>query len=359
MKTSILTIFCTLSTLTFADASENFYNQELFRPDQKIHFHHIPSTAGASTLKFLSSNFNKELVSVFASNEYNIPYPVNSFDEYFKQALFEAVSNPQLISSSGSSFIYLKDFADAYNIMTILRDPISRQLSHTRSSNRIDNLITHSSNTFNLQTLSLSSLDPFDQNISMQEHLESAKFNLKHKVAFFGLTELLQESLDLFLNRLGFQVTTSLEQLNSTCHDQELATKNLDELTANNWADVALYNFAKEVLFERYPFLRDVYAIKLAQNNSTVQPSQEPAAVIEQPIIEEIANPSESAVSESNNQCVDLEETQSDSQLHHLTTEDNLTQIEPTISIPEDKNQSEENKTVWEVISEFLKNIFN
>ena len=281
MKSMFLTIVCSVFSLAHADDTENFYNQDLFQNYQKIYFHHIPKTAGITTRTFLEKNLSKPIYEVnTAANAYNLAFPVSSYDDSFKSELMTHLAHKDILSTSNVSFIYLKDFADANNIITILRDPLSRQLSHIRFYNFLsaqseelattiqnaNQFLTHSCHTCNFQTLFLSSLDPYDTSISMQEHLESAKYNLKHKIAFFGLTEILEESLQLYFNKLNLGVSSPCEHLNATCHIRDLDFDfNYEQIKQNNWADVELYEFAKQLFFERFPDLKAVYEQKLAQ----------------------------------------------------------------------------------------------
>lgn len=306
MKQSILAIFCSAATLSFADAQENFYNQDLFRPDQKIYFHHIYKIGGSSAIEFLSKNLNRQKEDIIIeANDLGIAFPTNSFDEKFKIKLNESFLKSHVVSQSHCSFIYLKDFADKINFITFLREPISRHTSHKRYYknykdkepelislfNSLDQIVTQSSNTYNLQTLFFSSLDPFDPKISIDEHLESAKYNLKYKIAFFGLTEILKESLDLYMNRFNFPVQFSLDHINSTCNLDLDIDIDYDMLQQGNWADIELYNFAKEVLFERYPFLREAYDAKMAQKPSFVYSKQQLTQAAKQQIVQDSTNP--------------------------------------------------------------------
>lgn len=280
---------CTIITVIQAEEIQNFYKSELFQNDSKIYFHHIPKTAGITTRSFLSKNLLKPMGEIVVSqNATQLLFPVSSDNEEFKVSLESSLQDSGVLSTSNTSFIYLKDYADNCNVMTILRDPVSRHLSHIRFFSFLksqspqlydivasaDNYLTHSSKTYNFQTLYLSSLDPYDSSITLEQHLESAKYNLKYKIAFFGLSELLPESLYLYLYRMNIETTVTCEHLNATCHIKELDFDyDYEDLKKKNWADVELYNFAKALFFERYPFLENIYTARLSQNPLFIYPS--------------------------------------------------------------------------------------
>jgi hypothetical protein len=113
------------------------------------------------------------------------------------------------------------------------------------------------STTFNFQTLYLSSLDPFNSEISMESHLESAKYNLQYNLDYFGLTECLQDSLDELTKKMNRYKAKQVPVSNTTFDKPKLDIAfDEEKLTQENWADIELYKFAKELFYERFPHLK-------------------------------------------------------------------------------------------------------
>ena len=189
--------FILLSTFLYAE--ENFHNEDFFHLKKKIYFHHIPKTAGISAISCVSqsTDLNCDFIDLNKGGRF-FHYPLSSNDQKMVDVLDQKFSsnNHNKLFWSHIPFYYLDKYAQDISIFTILREPVKRQISYklyykhqlnTKYRDEVlfaDHYLLTSAATTNLQTLYLTSLDPYDKNISMNDHLESAKYNLQNKIAF-------------------------------------------------------------------------------------------------------------------------------------------------------------------------------
>lgn len=97
----------------------------------------------------------------------------------------------------------------------------------------------------------LSRLDPQDPSVPIEEHLESAKAVLRDDFDFVGIMEEMEESVALFWGLMGWKVPEEIPVHNTTNSiDRGYSPDLLQAIAERNWADIELYNFAKE-LFEQ------------------------------------------------------------------------------------------------------------
>jgi len=156
-------------------------------------------------------------------------------------------------------FSYFKDLPGKR--FTFLRDPIERVLSAERYSKTGRNTNMSVTHLFppgppinvlqNNQCKYLSSLNIYDPNISDEEHLKSAKYNLEHHFFFVGITEDLDKGIPILCSLLGFDIPFEVPKLNTTTTPEEGYPEELiQEIKERNLADIELYKFAKK-LYER------------------------------------------------------------------------------------------------------------
>jgi hypothetical protein len=255
----------------FAEPEENFYKETLFHKNKKIYFHHIPKTAGISAIQHLSSclQLNNDLVDLNPNGKF-YHYPTTAHDAKIINLLDKRLSplNKGSISWSHLPFYYLDKYSQDVCLFTLLREPVKRQISYklyykhqlqTKYREEVlyaDSCYLTGADTFNLQTLYLSSLDPYDRSIDMRDHLASAKQNLQYKIAFFGLSECLQDSLDAFTQKMDGILGLKVGFLNATCNIGWLQEPfDEEKLKEGNWADEELYAFAKQLFYKRFPYL--------------------------------------------------------------------------------------------------------
>jgi hypothetical protein len=233
---------------------------------KKVFFLHIPKTAGISSLSYLNEILQLpiDFVDLNPKGVRN-HFPLSSSDQKLPSLLKSKFLNDPFrkIYWSHIPYYFVKDYSDTVCIFTILRHPLERVLSHRRFFKLQVNVkpeeITHaeesllqSSQTNNLQTLYLTSLDPYDKSISMKDHLNSAKFNLEHNVYYVGITEDLQVSLDILSERLGAKKFSQVKNINVT-KDKTYLNENwdLEKISKDNWADFELYEFALDLYKKR------------------------------------------------------------------------------------------------------------
>jgi hypothetical protein len=151
--------------------------------------------------------------------------------------------------------------------ITFLRDPLKRTLSEHRFWLRYDRgpqpnalirfhflppgdpLYVMS----NHQCLFLSSFDPRDPTVTIQQHLESAKANLANDFWFVGITEDLDNGMRTLYSMLGWGMPGPIPRKNATRPTNEtFSDELLEEIRQRNWADIELYEFAKQLYTTRF-----------------------------------------------------------------------------------------------------------
>jgi len=247
---------------------EKFLEDDCFL-NKNVFFLHIPKTAGTSTIHFFENNLGIKancVYSIETGNKKAFPRFPNSTCIIPQLAKLLKPSKSYTFYYSHIPFFYLKNSASKALVFTILRNPVKRQISMVKFhhekriinkfKNEPRNRLSHSS-TYNFQTLYLSSLNPFDPAIAMQDHLESAMHNLQYNLEFFGLTEYLQDSLDELTKKMHLFNGKKVPQDNTTYNNPNLNFSfDEEKLRQENWADIELYKFAKELFLQRFPHLK-------------------------------------------------------------------------------------------------------
>jgi hypothetical protein len=105
----------------------------------------------------------------------------------------------------------------------------------------------------NHQCLFLSSFDPRDPTVTIQQHLESAKANLANDFWFVGITEDLDDGMRTLYSMLGWSKPGPIPRKNATQPTKEVFSNELlEEIRQRNWADIELYEFAKQLYTTRF-----------------------------------------------------------------------------------------------------------
>ncbi len=164
---------------------------------------------------------------------------------------------------SGHLYYYhIKDYVKDFKKVTFLREPVARVLSEHRYVFERDHrhpskvLAEHFLPTqgdpldtaANVACRCLSQLDPLDPSISIEQHLESAKATLLNEFDFVGITEEMEESTTLFYQLLGWKPPEEIATHNTTPVKRSPGpVALLQAIAERNWADIALYQFAREI----------------------------------------------------------------------------------------------------------------
>ncbi len=207
--------------------------------EEKLLFFHIPKTGGVTVSYLLEKHF-----SVPEMNH----------------------QNPLLISYGSHYCLYgFKNQHKNYKMITFLRDPVSRVLSEQRYCMEKHGASAHFLSMHFLPTEGdpietaqnvvckiLSGLDPNDESIPIEQHLEAAKFNLLHHFFFVGITEHLEESIDLLYASLKWPLNNEFPRFNTTVKTKSCYPDDVIALIKKqNWADIELYQFALSLYQER------------------------------------------------------------------------------------------------------------
>lgn len=221
----------------------------------KILFLHIPKSGGITVSSIFLDHFAME-------RTYRLEW--HKFDPFDLQKRLADIDllyghTPYQILDPLS-----KDFWKA----TFLRDPVERVLSEQRyvmdrkhidpdaKAVRCDHLLPLVGDPIdtasNVACKMLSRLNPFDPAIPIERHLESAKEVLANEFDFVGITERMEESIELLSEQLGWSVPEEIPIHNTTpsfgrIYSQEI----LEGIERRNWADRQLYAFAQELFEEQ------------------------------------------------------------------------------------------------------------
>jgi hypothetical protein len=247
---------------------EKFLEDDCFL-NKNVFFLHIPKTAGTSTIHFFIKNIGLKGHRINSKQKGNFDVsPRYPNDPYILPQLAKLLkpSKSYTFYSSHIPFFYLKNSSSKALVFTILRNPVKRQISMIKyhhlmgTIDKVENVaknVLKLSSTYNFQTLYLSSLNPFDLTVDMQDHLQSAMHNLQYNLDFFGLTEYLQDSLDELTKKMHLYNGQKVPQDNTTYNKPNLNFSfDEEKLRQENWADIELYKFAKELFLQRFPHLK-------------------------------------------------------------------------------------------------------
>ena len=215
-------------------------------------FVHVPKTGGQTVAGLIDSHFDRK--KVFPG------YFYFNLDDKKKKNLadFDLIRGhffySQLCSLRGKK-------------VTFVREPVKRTLSEHRfwlrynrspGTNALvrlhylppgDPLYVMS----NHQCLFLSSYDPRDPTITIERHLESALKNLVEDFWFVGITEELDDGVRALFSMMGWKAPGTIPRRNATKPTSETFSDELiEEIRQRNWADIKLYECAKELYRTRF-----------------------------------------------------------------------------------------------------------
>jgi hypothetical protein len=216
--------------------------------DEKIFFLHIPKSGGVTFRSILMDHFEE---GTYLDNvHYTEPLPF--LQDYC------LISGHLLYSQIN------KDVFDFLKV-TFLREPISRVLSeqfyiterdHEEKLAQVlqEHFLPRLGNPIdtaeNVSCKFLSKLDPLNPLITIEEHLLSAKESLTNDFDFLGITERMEESIQLFHDLVGWKRAPWIPVHNVTPRNQIYSQEILQAIARRNWADIELYQYALE-LFEK------------------------------------------------------------------------------------------------------------
>lgn len=220
-----------------------------------ILFLHLSKTAGSSLRVALGNNFKaSERLEVYVPPGTIKPQPhnPNSIMHYVKNTYSpEVLRNTRFFSAHcfyGMHSIFDQDF----KYITMLRDPIERIVSHyyfTTKTNlavrskfkTLEDYVEGQTNQHNWMTKMVSGTWTGD--------LDLAKHNIKENIAFCGITEMYNESIELMTKMFNLNLKNEIRNANKDKKPlgkgDEKIKKRICELHSK---DIELYNFAKDLL---------------------------------------------------------------------------------------------------------------
>jgi hypothetical protein len=234
--------------------SKNFLNWRQVDSDRPIVFVHIPRTAGTSFRRAVESKYGTDQVGLIHHGYYTEDEAIK------KQSQFKI-----LTGHFGMGAALLNSLSGPVNLVTILREPLSRFLSFYHYGIHMDSYIEHE--TIKNQKLDDLILDPnYAQHNAMCHILsgiDDKDFidlayrkscdNLEHSFSFFGLTENYPEFLAIVCRRFGWgHITVRQEEyVSGLLRPEELNPDLLQTLKIHNEADINLYEFALSLYEKR------------------------------------------------------------------------------------------------------------
>lgn len=229
------------------------FSQLAASTQEKLFFLHMPKTGGLSTRYCLEEKYSSRDCKAISSVH------LEKNKDVFNRKKFV----------SGHFYFYdVAPLINDFKTFTVLRDPIQRVLSEYRYAIKRNKFIDAShflleegsplETISNVNCMVLSRLDPRDHSISIEQHLASAKRTLE-EFYFVGLTDCLEESLILLHQKLGWEAPHQISCHNTTekfyeTYPEELLTA----IAKRNWADIELYEFAKNLYAKQKEEILDV-----------------------------------------------------------------------------------------------------
>ena len=237
-------------------------------------FVHVPKTGGQTVASLIDSHFDRK--KVFPG------YFYFNLDDSKKKNL----TNFDLIRGH---FFYSQLCHLHGKKITFVREPVKRTISEHRFWSRYnrspgtnalvrlhylppgDPLYMMS----NHQCLFLSSYDPRDPTITIEQHLESAIKNLNEEFWFVGITEELDDGVRALFSMMGWKDPGVIPRRNATKPTSEtFSDALLEEIRQRNWADTKLYECAKALYTTRFSkFLPPSQKVPKAKKRVQSRPS--------------------------------------------------------------------------------------
>ena len=216
----------------------------------KILFLHIPKTGGTAVKKALMGQYKPSQVHLI----YGL--------DYFKQGVREFAQNNKKLGIG--HFGWEKEmaplFEDAFK-MTFLRHPVNRVISHywhfQRSPHEGDQYLKAMSFEEFLETRFAQNWQTqklgggfYDEKMTYAESFEEALINVSERFQFVGITECMQQSVDILNSELSLEIPeVKPKNVNPEKeHENRMAEKYREAILAKNHYDMKLYEVALERL---------------------------------------------------------------------------------------------------------------
>ncbi len=222
-------------------------------------FLHIPKTGGTTLTEIIERQYD-------VNNVFNIK---RNFQDSIQKLIKLGKKSERVACIKGHiTFGIHRYLPGEFTYITLLRDPVEKTISEyyyiQRSpehplfnkikSDEIDiKKFTHKYLQNNSQTKLIAGQQA-DENTDANKILELAKENIRQHFAFVGITEMFDESLLVMQNIFKWN-NIFYNMRNVTAERpgiQDLPLELIDSIRDTNKADIELYNFAKDLLIEKF-----------------------------------------------------------------------------------------------------------
>lgn len=218
-----------------------------FHSEAKFHFLHVPKTAGVTLHSLLQQNFKIEETFVFRqfSN-------TGQFDYLPKRV--SRVFGYNFVSAHFPFWYFQKNdlrFGQNY-IVTVLRDPIERVISHWTYINSRRNLkdMEPLQSPLDVHPNIMCKMFASDPNLTGEELLKSSIENLQ-KINFIIFQDDFENGVKALFAKLNFPIPQTIPVLNPSSKI-EVSVETIKKIKELNALDIQLYEFANQHLREKF-----------------------------------------------------------------------------------------------------------
>lgn len=217
--------------------------------EPKVFFLHLPKAGGITLRSMIEDHYMQE-----ATGKKMLLFPNTPSEKVEHAFKRRAFVHGHLLYSE------VKEMASSFKKIALMRDPIERVISEQHyimeripPEERACVLQEHFlplkgepiETASNIACLFFSQLDPRDPAISIEQHLASAKQTLDG-FDFVGITEQMEESVDVFYKQMGWEVPKWMPMHNITPRQEVVAAGVREAIAERNKADIELYEYAKK-----------------------------------------------------------------------------------------------------------------
>lgn len=229
---------------------------------EPIFFLHFPRTAGTTIDNIFYSNFAPEnIISIYSAEEFQKyraiePEKLEKIQFITGHLILENLNPPTFYGQKVRAFTLLREpiqrlvsefnFLRTWDKQHLYEYLHSREISFQDYITSNDKLLMYRGKNFMTRCISGDSLENL---ADIRSSLEKAKYNLLNNFWFYGIQEKFPESMLILaqkanLKNILHQQHNALNK--SSANNYSPSEKDIEIVKEYNWADIELYNFAKD-----------------------------------------------------------------------------------------------------------------